>query len=61
VLGKLDSLICKATTFSLSTGKQTFILCSEQSIREAWEIWNEPANPTHNTLLFVKLPSQANK
>ncbi|MGE5532902.1 MAG: hypothetical protein ACM3UN_00985 [Bacillota bacterium] len=63
VLGILDSwMFDKATTFSLSDWQTnvSYYVSNNPSV-EAWEIWNEPANPNvNNTLLNVQLPSQAN-
>jgi hypothetical protein len=63
VLGILDSwMFNKATTFSLSDWQKnvSYYVSNNPSV-EAWEIWNEPANPNiNNALLNLQLPSQEN-
>lgn len=63
VLGILDSwMFNKATTFSLNDWQKnvSYYVSNNPSV-EAWEIWNEPANPNiNNALLNLQLPNQEN-
>ena len=64
VLGILDSwMFNKATVFTLEEwhNNVTYYVSQYADYVDAWEIWNEPANPNiNNTLLHLELPSQEN-
>jgi len=64
VLAILDSwMFNKSTVFTLDDwrGNITHYVSQYADYVDAWEIWNEPANPNiNNTLLHLQLPSQEN-
>jgi hypothetical protein len=64
VLAILDSwMFNKTSTFTLEEwrGNVTCYVSQYAEYVDAWEIWNEPANPNiNNTLLNLTLPSQEN-
>lgn len=64
VLGILDSwMFNKSTVFTLQEWSVsiTYYVSQYADYVDAWEIWNEPANPNENcTLLNLKLPSEEN-
>ena len=62
VLAILDSwMFNKSSTFTLEEwrGNVTYYVSQYAEYVDAWEIWNEPANPTYPLLDFT-LPSQEN-
>jgi len=64
VLGILDSwMFNQSSIFTLEEwrGNVTYYVSQYADYVDAWEIWNEPANPNiNNTLLGLQLPSQEN-
>jgi hypothetical protein len=64
VLAILDSwMFNKNSTFTLEEwrGNVAYYVSQYADYVDAWEIWNEPANPNiNNTLLNLTLPSQEN-
>jgi len=62
VLAILDSwMFNKSSTFTLEEwrGNVTYYVSQYADYVDAWEIWNEPANPTY-PLLDLSVPSQEN-